>query len=69
MLDPDLPGQGKYLPLNTDFPGKHRWSSTTLKIDHRSGNSTATLTPGKHTVTLSDLAGRSTTHSIIVEEL
>ena len=69
MLDPDLPGNGKQLPLRTDFPESTTWSSATLKIDFVDGVGTAILSPGTHRITLTDRAGRSVTRSIVVEEL
>lgn len=69
LLDPDLPRQGKQLRLKTDFPGQAIWSSTTLKIETHNGQSTATLLPGSHLITLTDISGRKTTRLIEVEEL
>ncbi|MBT8036499.1 MAG: penicillin-binding protein 1C [Verrucomicrobiae bacterium] len=69
MLDPDLPKNGKQLQLITDFPNEHTWNSPTLKIQSINGHSTATLTPGKHLITLTDTTGRHTTRLILVEEL
>ncbi|MEJ6778337.1 MAG: penicillin-binding protein 1C [Akkermansiaceae bacterium] len=69
MLDPDLPGNGKQLPLRTDSPESTTWSSATLKIDFVDGVGTAILSPGTHRITLTDRAGRSVTRSIVVEEL
>lgn len=69
LLDPDLPGQGKQLQLKTDYPGEATWSSPTLEIKTHNGNSTATLQPGAHKITLTDATGRTITRSIKVEEL
>lgn len=69
LLDPDLPGNGQQLRLKTDFPGSATWSSSTLKITTRNGESTATLTPGVHKITLTDTNGRQTSRSIKVEDL
>ena len=69
LLDPDLPGLGKQLRLSTDFPGVTAWSSTTLEIITENGQSTATLTPGTHEITLTDSSGRQTSRSIRVEQL
>ncbi len=69
LIDPDLPGQGKKLYLKTDFNGKVTWSSPTLKIIEVNGQSIATLTPGTHTITLSDSKGRHISRLIQVEEL
>lgn len=69
LLDPDLPGQGRQLPLSTNFPGKVTWTSTTLTITQDGNQSIATLTPGTHSITLTDNLGRSVTRSITVEEL
>lgn len=69
LLDPDLPGHGRQLPLKTDFPGTATWSSPTLEITTTNGLSTAILTPGTHLINLTDSAGRQTSRSIDVEEL
>lgn len=69
LLDPDLPGQGRRLELKTDFPGAVTWSSPTLEITTSGRTSTATLTAGEHQITLKDEHGRSTSQTIIVEQL
>ncbi|NWK57067.1 penicillin-binding protein 1C [Verrucomicrobiaceae bacterium N1E253] len=69
LLDPDLPGNGKKLALRTDFPGRAIWSSPTLEISTKNGESTAILTPGVHLIHLRDHSGRQTSRSIEVEEL
>jgi len=69
LLDPDLPEQGRFLVLKTDFPGPVTWSSPTLKITARHDTNTANLTPGKHEIHLTDEAGRSTSRIILVEQL
>ena len=69
LLDPDLPGSGRKLHLNTDFPGEFSWRSDTLTITHKDGQYTAILAPGKHTVTLRDPSGREVSRMFTVREL
>lgn len=69
LLDPDLPGKGQQLPLLTDFPGQVSWSSPTLEISVHNGNASATLTPGNHSVSVTDNSGRTSTRSFHVKEL
>ena len=69
MLDPDLPGNGKFLQLSTDFPGSVSWSSSTLRIETTNGQSTATLTSGTHHISLTDSHGRESSRVIVVDEL
>lgn len=69
LLDPDLPGHGRQLPLKTDFPGEAIWSSPTLNITNANGKCTATLIPGLHRIDLTDSSGRQTSRSIDVEDL
>ena len=69
LLDPDLPGKGKLLLLKTDFPGEATWTSPTLKIIVDEVAHTAILTPGEHTIILQDNHGRSTSRTILVEQL
>jgi len=69
MLDPDLPSNGKFLQLSTDFPGSASWSSPTLEIETSNGQSTATLTSGTHHISLTDTHGRKASRVIVVDEL
>ena len=69
LLDPDLPRQGNRLHLQTDFPGTITWSSPTLTISNENEIHTATLTSGKHTITLTDSEGRTTSRIILVDQL
>jgi len=69
LLDPDLPGQGKLLLLQTDFPGKVTWKSPTLTIQTHENSHTVTLTPGEHQIILEDDNGRTTNRKILVEQL
>lgn len=69
LLDPDLPDNGTHLLLKTDFPGKVTWISETLTISRDGSQYTATLTPGKHTLTARDQSGREAARTIVVREL
>ncbi|RYD27370.1 MAG: hypothetical protein EOP86_24645, partial [Verrucomicrobiaceae bacterium] len=66
LLDPDIPGGGRWLPLRTvpDNPTT-QWSSPTLEIQ----NGRARLLPGRHELTVQDpVTGRSLTTWIMVRE-
>ncbi|BDS05566.1 hypothetical protein NT6N_06060 [Oceaniferula spumae] len=69
LLDPDLPGNGRFLKLATDFPGAVSWTCPTLKIESIEGIFTAQLEPGEHLITITDDSGRSASRKIIVEQL
>ncbi len=63
LLDPDLPKTGR-LTLQTHPSGLANWQSDTLEIVKDS--STATLIPGKHTLTATD-SRSGETHTVIIE--
>jgi penicillin-binding protein 1C len=71
ILDPDLPGGGRRLPLRASSPlAAPLWSSPSLAIDHQGRSATATLTPGQHEIRLHDPGtGQTTTTSITVRSL
>ncbi len=51
-LDPELPGGGDRIKLETNLPSGAVWSCPTLQIDQIGDNAYATLTPGTHTITV-----------------
>ena len=71
ILDPDLPGGGRRLPLRASSPlAAPLWSSPSLAIDHQGRSATATLTPGQHEIRLHDPGtGQTATTSITVRSL
>jgi penicillin-binding protein 1C len=71
ILDPDLPGGGRRLPLHASSPlAAPLWSSPSLAIDHQGRSATATLTPGQHEIRLHDPGtGQTATTSITVRSL
>jgi penicillin-binding protein 1C len=67
-LDPDLPGQGRVLTLRAT-PGQTgaHWSSPTLTLSQGSaGQTTATLTPGRHLLRLHPASDAPAVHEVQV---
>ncbi len=56
VLDPEIPGKGRFLHLKSNLPDETVWSSGTLRITTRNGKPVAELTPGTHTVTVKNEA-------------
>ena len=69
LLDPDLPNMGNRLILKTNYLGDYHWSCETLTLETNNGETTATLKPGKHTITLKNSLGKEVTRIISVREL
>lgn len=66
LLDPELPSGGRLLKLLSNLPSNACWSSPTLEIV----DNTAHLIPGRHEITLTDLAsGTAISQKITVESL
>ncbi len=70
LLDPDLPNQGKFLPLSSNSHNPTSWKSDTLTITQHHGTPTAILTPGTHTITVTDtITHQSCSAQFTVKEL
>jgi penicillin-binding protein 1C len=66
ILDPDLPGGGRKLPLRTNPPAAGaEWSSETLEIDVEGGRSFAHLKVGRHEIRVRDAASGETAAATI----
>ncbi len=69
-LDPELPGGGDRIKLETNLPSGAIWSCPTLQIEQNGDEAYATLAPGTHTITVHHPRYRLTaTSTITVREL
>lgn len=50
LLDPELPGGGRLIPLRSNLPEGVVWECSTLNIIQRNGRYILELMPGRHTV-------------------
>ncbi len=53
-LDPDLPEQGRRVPLRVEGPKDLRWHSDTLKVEQENDRQIALLTTGRHQLSVWD---------------
>ena len=65
-LDPDLPGQGRRLILETRPPRELDWHSDTLSIQHDGRLPYIMLQPGRHTLTARDSTTGETQRTYII---
>lgn len=67
LLDPDLPEDGRILPLRSNFPESEvSWSSPTLEIIHRNDKVSALMVPGTHVLTVKNQRTGDSKEAIIV---